>query len=198
MYEPTTPLVPEKIQPDKIQLVRQKHSEGCGIACVAMIASVSYEEAWDKLAPPPVKPESANSYAKRELAFLWEKGWSPSAQLVLRTVINLKELDSIIDEEEGFKSSVERSQRVRLILAFADGAKPDHAVIWDRKHKDIVFDPSRGEVPISELFNDAGPQTYSGTLGFAAFCYQPGQHIQPLVKTEKEGAAPQVAPSADQ
>lgn len=178
--------------PDRIRLVRQEHGDTCGIACVAMIASVSYREAWVRLAPPPAKAEFASAYLNREMAFLKENGWWPSAQLLLNTVISLEELDSIIDSDEKFKKAVENSQRVRLVLAFSDGSKPDHSVIWDRDCKDVVFDPSCGEVPISKLFNDAGLQTYSGTLGLTAFCYQPGQPIQTLIKTE-EGFVPPVA-----
>jgi hypothetical protein len=141
------------------------------------------------LGPPPSKAEFAAAFRDREIAFLKEKGWWPSAQLLLKTVISLEELDSIIESEERFKKAVENSQRVLLILAFSDGAKPDHSVVWDRDFKDVVFDPSRGEVPISELFDEAGPQTYSGTLGFTSYCYRPKELIQTLIKTE-EGAVP--------
>jgi hypothetical protein len=158
-----------------------------------MIASVSYREAWEKLAPPPAKIELAAAYHNREIAFLNEKGWWPSAQLLLKTVISLEALDAIIDSEENFKKAVENSQRVRLVLAFSDGLKPDHSVIWDRDYKDVVFDPSRGEVPISDLFSNTGLQTYSGTLGLTAFCYQPRQAIQTLIKTE-EGFVPPADP----
>ena len=170
--------------PGKIRLVLQERIDDCAIACVAMITSVSYHEVWDRLAPPPVKIEFADAYHNRERAFLQERGWWPSAQLLLETAISLEQLDSIIDSEERFKTTVENSQRLRLILAFSDGTKPDHVVIWDKDCKDVVFDPSSGEVPISKLFNDAGLQTYSGTLGFTAFCYQPGQPIQTLIKKE--------------
>jgi hypothetical protein len=182
----TTPI------PDKIRLVRQEHDDTCGIACTAMIASVSYREAWERLAPPPTKAEFATAYHEREIAFLKEKGWWPSAQLLLKTVISLEQLDLIIDSDDKFRTVVESSQRVRLILAFSDGAKPDHIVIWDRDCKEVVFDPSRGVVSISKLFNDAGLQTYSGTLGMTSFCYQPGQPIQALIKSEL-GIVPPVA-----
>ena len=38
---------------------------------------------------------------------------------------------------------------------------------------------------MSDLFNHAGLQTYSGTLGMTAYCYQPAHPIQTLVKTEE-------------
>ncbi len=123
-----------------------------------------------------------------------EKGWWPSAQLLLKTVVSLEELDSIIDSDEQFRKAIENSQRVHIILAFADGVKPDHVVVWDRDHKDVVFDPARGVVPLAELFNAAGPQSYSGSLGLTAFCYQPGQPVRTLVKTE-EGFVPPAASS---
>ena len=83
------------------------------------------------------------------------------------------------------EGAVDKSQRARIVLAFADGAKPDHSVVWDRDHGDVVFDPSRGVIQMSELFHDAGLQSYSGTLGMTAYCYQPGWPIQTLIKTEE-------------
>jgi len=175
-----------------IRLVRQQHPDCCGIATVAMIVGVSYEEAYERLAPPPSTLESFEAYHQRETAYLTEKGWWPSAQILLKTVVSLEELDSIIDSDANIKTTVENSQRVRIVLAFADGAKPDHTVVWDRDHKDVVFDPSRGVVPMSELFKDVGLQTYSGTLGLTSFSYQPGQPIKTWVKTE-EGFVPPAA-----
>jgi hypothetical protein len=170
--------------PDGIKLVLQEHGDTCGIACVAMIVSVSYEEACIRLAPPPSNLESACAYSLRETAFLNSKGWWASAQLALKTAVNLRDLDTMIESEERFKKAVEGSQRLRLILAFYDGSKPDHSVVWDKNCPDQIFDPSRGLIPISTLFEDAGPQSYSGALGFTAFCYCPGLPIQALIKTE--------------
>jgi len=149
-----------------------------------MIAGVSYAEAWQRLAPPPISPEVMAEYHERDRRFLNEKGWWPSAQLVLRTVVSADQMNAIIDGEEKFRTTVDNAQRVRIVLSFADGAKPDHTVIWDRDHKDVVFDPARSVVPVAELFNPAGLQSYSGALGFTAFCYDPRHPIQTLVKTE--------------
>jgi hypothetical protein len=171
--------------PNAIKLVYQQHPDGCGIATAAMIAGISYREAWEKLAPPPVIAEHAAPYNARELKLLNEIGWWASAQLVLKTVVSLEDMDWAIDSEERFKDAVEQSQRARIVLAFADGTKPDHSVVWDRDHGDVVFDPSRGVISISDLFKDAGLQTYSGTLGMTAFCYQPGHPIQTLIKKEE-------------
>lgn len=168
--------------PDEIKLVRQQGLHDCGIATAAMIANVSYREAWEKLAPPPSTESEAVAYLAREIAFLNAAGWWPSAQLVLDTVMSAEAMDWIIESEEKFKEAVDSSQRARIVLAFADGAKPDHAVVWDRDHKDVVYDPSRGVVAVSELFNYAGLHSYSGTLGMTAFRYQPGQPIQTLIK----------------
>lgn len=155
-----------------------------------MIAGISYREAWERLAPPPANVEHAAAYTIREMNLLNELGWWASAQLALTTVVSIEEMDSIIDGEERFKNAVDKSQRARICLAFADGAKPDHSVVWDRDHHDMVFDPARGVITLSELFNDTGLQTYSGTLGFTAFCYQPGQPIQALFKTEEGFVSP--------
>ncbi len=170
--------------PYAIKLVYQQHSDGCGIASAAMIAGISYREAWERLAPPPANDEHAVAYNARELKLLNEIGWWVSAQLLLKTVLSLEDMDWVIDSEEKFKDAVDKSQRARIFLAFADGAKPDHSVVWDRDHGDVVFDPTLGVIPMSELFNNAGLQTYSGTFGMTAFCYQPGQPIQTLIKTE--------------
>jgi hypothetical protein len=175
---------------DEIKLVLQEHADTCGIACIAMIVAVSYEEACANLAPPPSTLESARAYSQRETAFLNTKGWWASAQLVLKTVVCLEDLDAMIATEERFKKTVESSQRLRLILAFSDGSKPDHSVAWDKSYPDQIFDPSRGQIPISTLFEDTGPQSYSGTLGFTAFSYQPGLPIQALIKTDVGFDAP--------
>jgi hypothetical protein len=150
-----------------------------------MIASVSYREAWSKLAPPPVNQDLGGAYRDRELAFLQEKGWFPSAQLLLKTVIGLAELDLIAESEDRFSVAVENSQRVRLVLAFRDGAKPDHCVMVEKGQTDVVFDRAVGIIPIAKLFDDTGPQSYLGTLGFTAYCYRPGRPILTLIKTEQ-------------
>jgi hypothetical protein len=170
--------------PNGIKMVFQKHRDTCGIACIAMIASVSYEEACSRLAPPPSNLESACAYGLRETAFLNSQGWWASAQLALKTVVSLGDLDGMIESEERFKKAVEGSQRLRLILAFSDGSKPDHSVVWDKNYPDQIFDPSRGLIPIPALFEDVGPQSYSGSVGFTAFCFSPGKPIQALIKTE--------------
>jgi hypothetical protein len=149
-----------------------------------MIAGIGYSAAWKRLAPPPSIDEHAAAYNVREREFFNKIGWWASAQLLLKTVITLENMDEIIDSEETFKKAVDNSHRIRIFLAFADGAKPDHSVVLDRDHLDIVFDPARGKVPLSDLFHDAGLQTYSGTFGFTAFCYQPGKPIQTLIKVE--------------
>ncbi len=155
-----------------------------GFATAAMIVGIGYSEAWERLSPPPSREENAAAYNVREREFFNEIGWWASAQLVLKTVISLENMDEIIDSEEIFRQTVEDSWRLRIYLAFPDGAKPDHSVVWDKDQREVVFDPSRGVIPVSDLFKDAGLQTYSGTLGFTAFCYQPGKPIQTLVKVE--------------
>jgi hypothetical protein len=166
-----------------IELVLQEHPDGCGIATVAMITGVSYREAWERLAPSPTQQTLADYHA-RETSFLNEKGWWASSQIVLHTVVGLDGLDAVIDRDPRVKHAAENSHRLRLVMAFADGAKPDHTVVWDRNHKDVVFDPSRGVVHISGLFLPFGEQTYSGTLGMTSFTYQPGQPMQTWVIRE--------------
>jgi hypothetical protein len=179
------PDIPKVPVLNPIKLVRQQQSDDCGIATAAMIVGLSYREAWRLLSPPPASPEHAAAYTEREIKLFNEIGWWASAQLVLKTVVSLEDMDWVINGEERFKDAFDKSQRARIVLAFADGAKPDHSVVWDRDHGEVVFDPSRGVIQMSELFNDAGLQSYSGTLGMTAFCYQPGQPIQTLIKTEE-------------
>jgi len=170
--------------PEKIRWVPQAHTDGCGIACAAMITSTPYDEAWRILAPPPGNEKDAPAYNQRELKFFEEEGWWPAAQLVLKTIVALNSLNWITESEDTFKEVVTSCQRIRVILTFFDGTKPDHAVVWDRQFEDVVFDPARGIIPTSKLFDYAGPQSYSGSLGFTAYRYQPGQSIQTLIKTE--------------
>lgn len=54
----------------------------------------------------------------------------------------------------------------------------------DHENEELVFDPSRGIIPVDGLFESSGLQTYSGTLGMTSFTYQPGQPIQTWSKTE--------------
>ena len=129
--------------------------------------------------------ESAVNYNAREQAFLNERGWWTTSQFLLRTVINLGELKSEIERDSNVAKAVESAQRCRLILAFSDGTKPDHSVVWDRSNEDVVFDPARGVIPIPELFADVGLQSYSGTLGIMSYSFQPGQPTEAWIATEK-------------
>jgi len=153
-----------------------------------MITSVSYQEAWTILAPPPANEAVATAYNQRELKFFEEKGWWPAAQLLLKTPVALNSLDWIVESEDAFNEAVTGSQRMRILLAFSDGKEPHHAVVWDRENRDVVFDPARGTIFTTKLFDIAGEQTYSGSLGFTAYRFQPGQPIQTLIKTEKDAS----------
>ena len=154
-----------------------------------MVAGVTYEEAWSRLAPPPSTPATTVAYHQRETQFLNEKGWYASSQVALNTIVLLGDLLHVIKNDANVSQAFEKAQRVRLVLAFADGAKPDHSVVWDSSNEEVVYDPSRGIVPLSELFNDSGLQSYSGTLGMTSFSYQPGEPIQAWIITE-EGFVP--------
>ena len=55
--------------------------------------------------------------------------------------------------------------------------------------ENVVFDPARGVIPISELFADVGFQSYSGTLGIMSYSFQPGQPTEAWIITE-EGFIP--------
>ncbi len=172
-------------EPSEITLVRQRSVLDCGIAAAAMIAGATYDEAWSRLAPPPASASTASAYNQRETQFLNEKGWYASAQVALNTVVPLDQLMSVIHNDADVRQAFERAQRARLVLAFADGAKPDHTVVWDSGNEDVVYDPSRGIVRLSELFKNAGLQSYSGTLGMTSHSYQPGQPILAWIVTEQ-------------
>jgi hypothetical protein len=176
--------MPSTAKPSPIMLVCQQKTDDCAIATVAMIASVSYSEVWEKLSPPPSVPENVDGYHTRETAFLKEKDWWPAAQFKLEAVANLDTFYSLVDsQDEVFRDAVVKSQRLRFILPFHDGTKPDHAVVWDRERGDVIFDPSRGIIALSDLLGHCGKQTYSGILGMTAFCYSPGQPMDTLVRT---------------
>jgi hypothetical protein len=177
---PSTPL--PVYQP--IKLVRQEHMYGCGIATAAMIAGTSYRETFEKIGIMPTSDEAAAIYVSREGKFLNARGWWASAQLVLKTTVNLETLDHFIERDANISRAVANSQRRRIVLAFSDGSKPDHSVIWDKDNEDVVFDPALGVVPISQLFNVSGEQSYSGTLGFMSFSFQPGKPIKTWTSQE--------------
>jgi hypothetical protein len=83
--------------------------------------------------------------------------------------------------------AVQESQRVRILLAFSDGKKPDHSVIWDKDKENVVYDPALGVIPISQILKLSGEQSYAGTVGFMSFTFQPGKPIQTLISQEMSG-----------
>jgi SEC-C motif-containing protein len=177
---PSTPLI--VFEP--IKLIRQEHPEGCSIATAAMVAGTSYREAFAAIDIMSTSEESAAIYMPREGKFLNDRGWWVSAQLVLKTVVDLDTLDGLVARDAEISKAVENSHRLRLILAFRDGKKPDHSVIWDKDNKDVIYDPVSGVVPISQLLKLSGKQSYAGALGFMSFTFSPGKPIQALISQE--------------
>lgn len=171
--------------PSKIQVVLQRGQYDCGIATAAMIAGATYGEAWNALAPPPVTPATAVDYNDRETRFLNDRGWWASSEVVLTTVSTLEDLRCVIWRDVNLKKALDECQRVRLVVAFADGAKPDHTVVLDDDNDDLVFDPARGIFAEADLFKPFGLQSYSGTLGMTSYCYQPGQPIKAWISIEE-------------
>lgn len=51
-------------------------------------------------------------------------------------------------------------------VGFLARQEAHHSVIWDKKNKEVLFDPAVGVVPTSQIFKLCGEQAYSGTLGF--------------------------------
>jgi hypothetical protein len=96
----------------------------------------------------------------------------------------LDTLNALIERDVKMSKAVENSQRMRIMLAFSDGKKPDHSVIWDKDNEKVVYDPALGVVPISQLFKLSGEQSYAGTVGFMSFTFQPGSPIQTLISQE--------------
>ena len=174
----------DALQPETIRLVKQEHRDTCGIACAAMIVGASYREALAHLSPPPSMPSLLEAYGEREERFFQERGWWASAQLLLKTLVDLDTVDAIIEEEKAFREAVEGSQRIRLVVVLPDGTKPDHVVIWDKDLQDRIYDPAVGVVPTSTLFDTVNPYGYKGSIGFTAFCFSPGKPIKTLIKTE--------------
>ena len=152
-----------------------------------MIADASYRETFEKIGILPTA--SAVNFNAREKEFLNERGWWTTSQVLLKTVISLEELRSVIQRDSKVAKAVENARRCRLILAFSDGTKPDHSVVSDQSDENVVFDPARGVIPISELFADVGLQSYSGTLGIMSYSFQPGQPTEAWIITE-EGFIP--------
>jgi SEC-C motif len=136
---------------EPIKLVRQEDIDGCAIATAAMVAGTSYRETLEKIGIMPTSEESAAIYMSREGKFFNDRGWWVSAQLVLKTTVDLDTLDALIERDVKMSKAVKNSQRLRIFLAFSDGKKPDHSVIWDKDNKDVVYDPTLGVVPISHI-----------------------------------------------
>ena len=172
--------------PDRIRLVIQEHTDGCGIACAAMIASVSYIEAWERLAPPPATEQITFTYHDRESTFLIERGWWATAQLLLKTVVSLEEVESMIESEERFRKAVETSHRIRFVVAFLDGSKPDHSVIWDTTcPRTLSSTPPRISFYVIVIRRCWAANVFR-YFGVDSVRYQPGRPIQTLIKTEVE------------
>lgn len=61
--------------PRKIKLIRQKHRLGCGIACLAMIAGISYDESLALLHPNREKGEVTSVYTDRLVDVIRDLGY---------------------------------------------------------------------------------------------------------------------------
>ncbi len=177
---PSTPLLVY----EPIKLVRQEHTNGCAIATAAMVVGASYRETLESIGIIPISEESAAIYITREGKFLNERGWWVSGQLVLKTTVGLDTLDALIERDAKMSKAVKDSHRMRIMLAFSDGKKPDHSVIWDKDNEKCVYDPALGVVSISQLLKFNGEQSYAGTVGFMSFTFQPCRPIQTLISQE--------------
>ncbi len=82
--------------PNKMRLVPQVDTNGCGIACVAMIMSVSYAEVWRQLAPVPTNEVGLEAFGVREREFLNRSGWWQTAQLISHVETDLNTIDFAI------------------------------------------------------------------------------------------------------
>jgi hypothetical protein len=172
---------------EPIKLVRQEHVDGCAIATAAMVAGISYRETLAAIGARPTSDESAAIYLTREGKFFNDRGWWVSAQLVLKTTVDLDALDALVERDVKMSKAVKNAQRLRVFLAFSDGKKPDHSVIWDKDNENVVYDPALGVIPISQLLRLPGEQSYAGTLGFMSFTFQPEKPIQTLISQEMSG-----------
>jgi hypothetical protein len=177
---PSTPLLVY----EPIKFVRQEHVDGCSIATAAMVVGASYRETLAAIGIMSTSEESAAIYMPREGKFLNDRGWWVSGQLVLKTVVDLDTLDALIERDAKMSEAVKNSHRLRIFLAFSDGGKPDHSVIWDKDNKDLVYDPGLGVIPVSQLFKLSGEQSYAGALGFMSFTFSPGKAVPTLISQE--------------
>jgi len=180
---PNTPLLVY----EPIKLVRQEHIDGCAIATAAMVVGASYQETLKGMGVMPTSDELAALYVTREGKFFNGRGWWVSAQLVLKTTVDLETLDALIERDVKISKAVKNSQRMRIVLAFSDGKKPDHSVMWDKDDETVVYDPVLGVIPISQLLKVSGEQSYAGAVGFMSFTFQPGKPIQTLISQEMAG-----------
>lgn len=102
-----------------ISRIRQKHKNGCAVACVAMVAVLSYDEAL-KLTHPFRKPRQHTTTDLDKLIHVLEK----------------LHLGPIIQEKRKI-SSIKKT----AILAINCGSSKRpwyHAVVWDPESKKII------------------------------------------------------------
>jgi hypothetical protein len=153
-----------------INLVRQRRSDDCSIACAAMIASVPYEEAEKKLGFSSISFMLSEEYRRKSMEVYRENGWKVSAQILSPTALSMNGLCACIKNDEKLKNAFDVSQRCMLILEFVDHIKPGHGVVADKNQDDIIFDPAQGIIRQEGMFDFVGPQSYLGITGFIAYC----------------------------
>lgn len=106
-----------------ISFIRQKHKNGCAVACVAMIAKLSYDEAL-KLVHPFRKPKQHTTTGLDQLIHVLDK----------------MHLYPLLRE----KMKISSIKNVAILVVNCGTSKRPwyHAVVWDPDSKKIV-DPYR-------------------------------------------------------
>lgn len=106
-----------------MQHIQQKHQNGCGIACIAMVANISYRKSL-KLTNP-----------KR---WFWQKVYAPNIEEIRDTLASL----NIGVEQWQWETPVFSALSIPVILLIQYLDNRYHVVVWDPITQSI-FDPDQ-------------------------------------------------------
>lgn len=110
-----------------MKLVKQKHKDGCGVACFAMLADISYRRAMRILHPWRLPFTKANTNNKHFVATFVKLGWNWTCST------------------DGNVDITKINNKAMLVIANED--KTYHGVVWDPKTK-TVLDPQDPQKPL--------------------------------------------------
>ena len=110
-----------------MKLIKQKHKDGCGVACFAMLADISYNKAMRILHPWRLPFTKANTNNRHFVRTFVKLGWKWTCST------------------DGNVDITKIDNKAMLVIANSD--KTYHGVIWDPETK-TVLDPQEPQKPL--------------------------------------------------